>query len=139
MGGQPVYLRPLVVAAVVAVLAGVVWLLFLRDPSPPLTPDEARQKATRFLDDLRAGRADDAWAGTSADFKSMYGRERFRQFVRSKPVLKVPAEFQACEFKTNGDLRVAECTFRPTHGKGSITVVLNVDQGVWKVGRLDVE
>jgi len=139
MGGKPVYRRPLVMAAAVLVLAGVVWLLFLRDGTPALSPDEARQKATAFLDDVRAGRADDAWAGTSADFKSMYGRERFRQFVKSKPVLKGPAEFQACEFKTNGDLRVAECTFRPAHGRGSITVVLNVDQGVWKVGRLDVE
>jgi hypothetical protein len=139
MEGKPIDLRPLVVVAILGVLAGVFWFAYLRDRTPAITPDEAKEKAATFLDEIRAGRVDNAWAGTSADFKSMYGRERFRQYVKSKPVLKRPAEFEACEFKTEGDLRTAECTFRSSSGKGSIKVVLNVDEGVWKVGRLSVE
>jgi hypothetical protein len=139
MEGKPIYRRPLVVVPVVAVVCGVIWFAFVRDRTPAITPDGAKEQAAAFLGEVRAGRVDDAWAGTSADFKSMYGRDRFRQFVKSKPVLKAPAEFEACEFKTDGDLRTAECAFRPAGGKGSIKVVLNVDQGAWKVGRLSVE
>jgi hypothetical protein len=104
-----------------------------------LSADLAQGIAAGFLAELRAGKVDHAWADTSADFKSMYGRERFRAYVRSKPVLKTPAEFIGCVFKVEGDLQTAECTFRPSGGKGTIKVVLNPDQGRWKVGRLAVE
>jgi hypothetical protein len=138
MDDTPVYRRLIVIAPLVAVIGAGVWLTFLRDRSPPLSPAGAQEKAEAFLEAVRAGRADDAWAGTAADFKSMYGRDRFRQYVRSKPVLKTPATFEGCEFKTNGSLRMAECTFRPAGGKGTITVVLSIDQDSWKVGRLSV-
>lgn len=139
MDDTPVYRRLIVIALVMAVIGAGVWFALLRDGAPTLTPDGAQEKAEAFLEAVRGGRADDAWAGTAADFKSMYGRDRFRQYVRSKPVLKTPATFEACDFKTNGSLRMAECTFRPAAGKGAITVVLSIDQDSWKVGRLSVE
>jgi hypothetical protein len=139
MESKPMYRRTLFVVPVVALLCAGVWLAFFRDSTPTLTTDGAKEKAAAFLDEVRAGRVDDAWAATSADFKSMYGRDRFRQYVKSKPILKTPAEFDTCEFKTDSELRTAECLFRPAGGKGAIKVVLNVDQGAWKVGRLSVE
>jgi len=117
----------------------VVWYLFIHDPTPTIMPDEAREKAATFLELIRTGRVDEAWAATSTDFKSMFGRERFRQFVRNQPVLRMAVEFESCEFPRQAQLRVVECTFRPVGGKGTIKVVLNVDQGTWKVGRLNVE
>lgn len=139
MDDTPVYRRLIVIAPLVAVIGAGVWFTFLRDRSPTLTSEGAHGKAEAFLEGVRGGQVDDAWAGTAADFKSMCGRDRFRQYVSSKPVLKTPVTFEACEFKTNGSLRLAECTFQPAGGKEAITVVLSIDQDSWKVGRLSVE
>jgi hypothetical protein len=139
MDDTPVYRRLIVITPLEAVVGAGIWFTFLRDRSPPLTPDGAQEKAEAFLEAVRVGRADDAWDETAADFKSMYGLDRFRQYVRSNPVLKSPATFDTCEFKTNGSLRMAECTFRPAGGKEAITVVLSIDHDSWKVGRLSVE
>lgn len=133
------YRRPVVVAPVVLALAACGWALWGRDGTPSLSDAGARGIATAFLSDVRAGKVDDAWGTTSADFKSMYGRDRFRGYARSKPLLKAPAECESCEFRTEGELRIAECTFRPSSGKGVVKVVLHPHQGQWKVGRLVVE
>jgi hypothetical protein len=139
LNGKPFYRRPLFVVPALLVLGLIVWFLFFRDSVPRLSEDGARDKAVQFLDQIRGGQIDTAWEETSTDFKSMYGRDRFREYVRSKPVLKSPAEFAKCDFKSEGSLRLAECLFRPAGGKGSITVVLHPDQKTWRVGRLSVE
>ena len=126
------------VALLAAGLGLVGWLFYPGAGAPELSEAGARERAEAFLAEVRAGRADAAWAGTSSEFKSMQGRDSFRAFVRSKPALKAPAEFGACTFKPLGDLSVAECTFRPASGQGTITVVLHPDGAEWKVGRLGV-
>jgi hypothetical protein len=136
----PLYRRPIVlVPAGVIVAVLVVWLLFIRGGPPSLSSAQAQEMAAGFLAQVRSGKADDAWKETSSDFKSMWGQARFRTFVKSKPVLAAQVEFEACEFKTEGNLKVAECRFRPSTGKGPITVTLQPDQGRWRVGRLAVE
>jgi|YNPMSStandDraft_1061717.scaffolds.fasta_scaffold20274_3 hypothetical protein len=140
MEGLPISRRLLLAFSGVLLLGvAVIWYLFIHDPTPTITPGEAQEKAAAFLDQIRTGRVDEAWTETSTDFKSMYGRERFRQFVRNQPVLRMAVEFESCEFSRQAQLRVVECTFRPVGGKGTIKVILNVDQGTWKVGRLHVE
>ncbi|MCS6864587.1 MAG: hypothetical protein RMJ56_15695 [Gemmataceae bacterium] len=136
----PPRIRYLVIGLAAVVVGGVVigWLV-TRNPIPELAPAAAQQKAQEFLDALRSGRIDEAWAGTSTDFKSMYGRERFRQFVKSKPVLASPVEFVSCEQKMDNPLPLLECHFRPARGSGRIVVVLQFDQTEWKIGRLSVE
>lgn len=132
--------RSVVVVVAVLVAVSVSGLfLFARYRIPGLSEEEARAMAAGFLAEIRAGRVDAAWSATAPDFKSMYGRDRFRTYVKSKPVLKTSTEFERCDFKVDGDLRLAECTFRPVGGKGIIKVVLSPDQRVWKVGRLAVE
>lgn len=135
----PFYRRPVVIVPVLLTLVGVgVWFVFFRDRVPNLSSEGAKDMAERFLTEVRTGRVDAAWETTSSDFKSMYGRDRFRGYVRSKPMLKSTAEFEKCEFKSEGPLRLAECTFR-LGGKSTITIVLHPDQGNWKVGRFNVE
>ena len=136
---RPVVAGPVAVAVAVVLAAAAAWFLFVRDPTPAISDDGAQQIAAGFLADIRAGKADDAWANTSTDFKSMSGREVFRRYAKSKPVMKEPAEFVGCTFKTEGQLRLAECTFRPAGGKGTITVVLHPEGGSWKVGKLTAE
>jgi hypothetical protein len=133
-------IRYLGLAIVAVIVAGVVlgWFVLRRSP-PALTPAAAQALATEFLDAVRTGRVDEAWAGTSTDFKSMYGRDRFRQFVRSKPVLASPLECVRCEQKLNSSLPLVECVFRPSRGREQVVVVLQFDQTQWKIGRLSVE
>jgi hypothetical protein len=47
-----------------------------------------------FLAEVRSGKAGDAWANTTAEFKSIQGKDTFLSFVKSKPALKAEAEFQ---------------------------------------------
>jgi hypothetical protein len=113
----------------------VVWSL--RRAAAP--PDNGREIASAFLDDLRNDRLDAAWAGTTAEFKSFLGRERLHAFVRSQPVLKTALEFSGSqEMEANG-IRLMAYTFRAPGTSPGVQVLLAKEQGQWKVERLTVE
>jgi len=119
--------------AIVSLLA--TWSL--RRGSAP--PDNGREIAAAFLDDLRNNRVDAAWAGTTAEFKSFLGRERLQAFVRSHPVLGAPVEFSdSQELEANG-IRLMAYTFCAPSSPAAIRVLLAKEQGQWKVERLTVE
>jgi hypothetical protein len=107
-------------AVVLALVAG--WLLFGTNAAPALDEAKARDTAAQFLARLRDGKADEAWQSTSAEFKSLQGRDTFRSYVRSKKALKSPAEFRRFEPKP-GPLPLADCVFQPASG-GPIVVTL---------------
>lgn len=118
------------------VLLGVIgWWAFGRGGVPPLADDAARTIADAFLADVRGGKADAAWAGTSAEFKSLMGRDAFRAFVKSKKALKAPAEFERSERVERDGLHLVECHYR-TQGGGAVKVILAPEAGAWKVERL---
>ena len=50
--------------------------------------DAGRAIASAFLDEIRQGRVDAAWAGTTAEFKSMLGLEGLRGLVRKNRALR---------------------------------------------------
>jgi hypothetical protein len=118
--------------------------------------EDGRAAAAAFLDDLRAGRIEPAWQGTSVEFKSLMGLDSLRDYVRQHPALTAPAEFVAIASVESRHLTLAECTFRatpPAPAKGSrsrarartpagpatITVLISEDRDGWKVERLAVE
>ena len=51
---------------------------------------KAARPPPRFLDELRAGRLEPAWQGTSTEFKSLMGLENLRDYVKTHPALKAP-------------------------------------------------
>jgi hypothetical protein len=104
-------------------------------------PDASRATASKFLDEVRAGRAEAAWEGTSAEFKSLLGRESFVGLVRKTPVLreKEPAEFVSFNAAERNGLPVAECIFRTASKKSALKVLLARENGTWKVERLTVD
>ena len=130
--------RLLVVLAVLG-LTTIAWLAlwsFRRASSPP---DNGREIAAVFLDDIRNNRVDAAWEGTTAEFKSFLGRERLHAFVRSQPLLKTALEFSgAQELEANG-IRLIACTFCAPPTSPAVKVLLAKEQGQWKVERLTVE
>lgn len=120
---------------VLVVLGVVGWWAFGRGGVPPLADDAARQIADGFLTDVRGGKVDAAWAGTSAEFKSLMGRDAFRTFVKSKKALKAAAEFERSERVERDGLHLVECYYR-SQGSGTVKVILAPEAGTWKVERL---
>lgn len=103
------------------------------------SPDDGRAVAATFLDQIRAGQVDQAWAGTTPEFKSMLGLEGFRSYVRKNPESKAPAEFVACVPKPANGLDLAESSFRSTKSAKTLKVLLGKDAGTWKVERFAIE
>lgn len=56
----------------------------------PVPPAEGDKIASRFLDQVRAGRLDVAYDSTHPSFQSQLSREEFAAMVRSKPELGKP-------------------------------------------------
>ncbi len=107
-------------------------------PSCGGVPDEEDGRAigAAFLDQIREGRVDEAWGGTTSEFKSMLGLEGLRAYVAKHPELASPAEFEGLEEIEQNDLTLAKCRFRAAASGEPITVLLAREAGEWKVERL---
>lgn len=106
---QPVF-EPLALAGVLGlavVLAGC-------SQSASEAASDGRDLATRFLDDLRAGQVQAAWERTSTDFKSLMGLESLRDYVKTHPALKGPAEFSGSRPVERNGIALTEYEFRAT-------------------------
>jgi hypothetical protein len=106
--------------------------------------DAGRAIASAFLDEIRQGRVDAAWAGTTAEFKSMLGLEGLRGLVRKNRALREPAEFVAFAPVERDGLKLAEYSFRTAKGKKSakvvlVKVILAREDGAWKVEWMSLE
>lgn len=110
---------------------------------------EPRAVAVRFLDELKAGRLEPAWEGASTEFKSLMGVETLRDYVKTHPALKAPAEFAEARTIDRGGRAMAEYVFNATatakakaRGKpvaSTIKVLLASGDGGWKVEQLTVD
>jgi hypothetical protein len=108
---------------------------------------EARAVAARFLDDVRAGRYEVAWQGTSTEFKSLMGVENLRDYVKSHPALRSPAEHVESRATVRGGHSMTDSVFRATplarRGKKSVRATIRVllapEGEAWKVEKLSVE
>lgn len=107
----------------------------------------ASTSASSFLDELRTGRLEPAWEGTSAEFKSLMGLESLRDFVKRHPGLKGQAELKEARLlETDGDRQV-ECLFQvstPAKGRAKAATskikVLTASDGLrWKVEGLSTD
>lgn len=125
--------------AVVFVAGAMGWYALLARPTPPPPADEAAGIAAGFLDRIRAGKPDDAWAATGAEFKSLQGRDAFRAYVRAhQKKLLAPTQLERAAPLPSAGLPLTECVFRPAGG-GAIRVTVGTEDGIWKVARLVVE
>lgn len=120
-------------------------------PSGAVT-DEGREAATRFLDEVRAGRVDPAWQGTSTEFKSYMGLDSLRDYVKLHPALGGPAEFVEGHPIASGRGPAVVYTYKATapprakaRGKAAakpveaVAVMMFREDGAWKVERLTAE
>lgn len=109
--------------------------------------DEGRAVAVQFLDEVRTGRLQPAWEGSSTEFKSLMGVENLRDYVKAHPALKAPAEYAEVRTIDQDGRALSEYVFRASatpkpRGKpvaSTIKVLLAAGDAGWKVESLAVE
>ncbi len=128
-----------VVAALAAIaILVVITITWMRGPKS-LGANEGQAIAASFLSEIRAGRVDAAWEGTTTEFKSMLGLEGLRSLVKKHPVLRQEAGFvREGELLSNG-ITLREVVFRGDQAGSEVKVLLAPDSGSWKVERLIAE
>ena len=135
--GQLPFLRCLAAAALLAA-AGC-------GQAPAPGGDRGKEFSTGFLDELRTGKIEDAWRGTTSEFKSLMGLHSLKDLVKRHPVLKAPAEYAESRPAEQNGRKLAEHVFRGTtkvRGKpveSTIKVLLGADSGDLKVEKLSIE
>jgi hypothetical protein len=109
------------------------------------TPEETQAVAAQFLDELRAGRLEPAWQGTSTEFKSLMGIENLRDYVKTHPALKSPAAYAESRTIERDGRSMIEHIFRATTQvrrkpvSATVKVLLASGDDGWKVEHLAVE
>lgn len=108
--------------------------------SPQSIPEigSGRKITEEFLNEIQAGNMDEVWQKTSSEFKSYMGREQFKAFVASNPVLREKLQFQKEEpFPEGGKWLV--CSFGAEKNPKAVKVFVGKEQNTWLVHGLKVE
>ena len=125
----------------VAALGAIGYQWFAKAGGPPA--DNGLSIAEPFLEEIRQGKVDAAWESTSAEFKSMKGKEDFKKFVKEQPVLKEPLEMEHVQQVMINKTTCLQCNFHKKAAPGAkpkVRVLIAQDAGKgWKVERLLVE
>ncbi|SFH59133.1 hypothetical protein [Planctomicrobium piriforme] len=125
--------RLAVLAAILIVAAGVaVW--FWNKPQTQPSLEAGRQVAEQFLGNLNAGRAADAWASTTAEFKSAQGKESFVAATKADDLFKQPFEFVSAQSVMVQSQPRAEYVYRTKDGR-NLRLVIGREDNAWKVDR----
>jgi hypothetical protein len=128
--------RALLAALAIAAIAGVV-ILVRAWMQPPTQPDldVGRQVVEEFLALVHDGRAGEAWDATTAEFKSLEGRESFMRTAAKAPILKQPLQFNSAQQATVQNQPRTEYLFQSPDAK-MVRVLIGYEGGAWKVDRL---
>ena len=104
---------------------------------PPTQPplDEGQSAAEAFLAATRTDPGK-AWDATTAEFKSIEGRESFIRQAKAAPILKEPLKFNSTQtIEVQKHPRTELLYQSPTTGK-LIRLLIGYEGGQWKVDRL---
>jgi hypothetical protein len=103
----------------------------------PVEPDAGvgHAVADRFLEQIRAGEAKQAWESTTAEFKSAEGAEVFQRSVKKRAWLKQPLEFESAQPANVQSLERTEYVYRAPGGKNSVRLLVTNERGTAKVDR----
>jgi hypothetical protein len=128
--------RALLVALVVVLAAGLAMGLqyWMKPPTQPET-DVGQKAVEDFLGLVRSGKAGEAWDASTAEFKSIEGRESFSRTAAKAPLLNEPLHFTSTQTVTVQDQPRTEFLFQGEKG-GTVRVLVGYEGGVWKVDRL---
>ena len=90
----------------------------------------------RFPERIRNGQTDDAWLSTTADFKSIDGRESFGRYVTNHPILSMPVRLVAMHAVTMQGQSRAEYLYRSSESDDMIRIIASPKNKTWQVDRI---
>ncbi|MFO0959468.1 MAG: hypothetical protein U0800_18880 [Isosphaeraceae bacterium] len=115
------------------------------NPSGSGAGEDGRAAADKFLEDLRAGRIEPAWQGTTTEFKSLMGLGSLKDLAKTRPALKGTPEHIDSKRIDRGGLSLVEHTYR-AQGKtknkaidSTLRVIVSRGDRGWQVEKLSVE
>lgn len=104
----------------------------------PLELGKGKIIAEQFLQEIQSEKSDDLWQKTSPEFKSYMGKEQFKAFVFSNPVLREKLHFQKEEPFPEGGKWIL-CSFSSDKPAKTVKVFVGRDGMDWLVHGLKVE
>jgi hypothetical protein len=125
----------LALLALLIMAAAGVFLKFWMQPQTKPDVDVGRRVAEEFLAKLHDGQVGPAWDETTAEFKSIEGRESFIRSAAKAPVLKQELHFVSMQEVQVQKQPRAEYVFQAPDGK-MVRVLIGYEAGGWKVDRL---
>lgn len=108
----------------------------LMQPSTQPDVEEGRAVAESFLHNVSDGKAGEAWDSSTAELKSIEGRESFMKKTSSAPILHEPLEFASTQEVKVQDSPRTEFLYTSTKSGKMVRVLVGYEQGQWKVDRL---
>lgn len=132
----------LVIVGVLAAIAAGAFLVYRYFGTSAIQPESAKEVAEPFLESIRGDKADAAWETTTAEFKSNLGRENFRKYVESHPLLKEPLEFYSLQTVVLNGVSRTECAFGKQGAPGSgpkVRIIVAMEDDDLKVERVIAE
>ena len=121
---------------VILILVGVgLFLQYWMQPPTKPEVNVGRDAVDHFLAHVRDGHAGEAWDDSTAEFKSIEGRESFTRTAAKSPVLKQELTFISAQDVQVNDVPRAEYIYQSPDGK-TVRVLIGYEGGAWKVDRL---
>lgn len=91
-----------------------------------------------FLKMVSAGKTEDAWNSTSAEFKSYMGKAQFQSTVASNPFLKKEVTFEK-EEKDEKTKALTYCSYKESKSKKTVIVIVGPDPDALRVQGMKIE
>lgn len=91
-----------------------------------------------FLKLISAGKTEDAWNGTSVEFKSFMGKAQFQSTVGANPFLKKEVTFDKAE-KDEKSKSLTYCFYKEAKSKKTVVVIVGPDQDALRVQGMKIE
>lgn len=119
------------------VVVSIIGIWVWSRPAAQPSVDAGRAVVEEFLKQIREGRPDQAWDGTTAEFKSAQGKESFVRKLQPLTFLAEPLTFVSAETIRIGDQSRSEYLYQAAKGE-SLRIVVSRENGEWRVDRWEV-
>ena len=91
-----------------------------------------------FLKLVSAGKTEEAWNSTSAEFKSYMGKAQFQSTVTANPFLKKEVTFEKAE-KDEKTKVLTYCSYKESKSKKTVIVIVGPDPDALRVQGMKIE
>ncbi|MFZ4610572.1 MAG: hypothetical protein ACOYNM_12195 [Gemmataceae bacterium] len=112
--------------------------LFACGTKAPEGDSNEKTLSDSFLNLVAAGKTEEAWNGTSAEFKSYLGKAQFQSTVAANPFLKKEVTFEKAE-KDEKTKVLTYCSYKESKSKKTVIVIVGPDPDALRVQGMKIE